>query len=230
MLITEVGYTLPPASSGLALKKPSRRSVGDHVSNTLRDIENKVILPGQRPSDVTLSPFEMQRMGNYREMGFIWELIVEALTTGKIQDSAPPFLHALVEHFFAARMIARRKVKQQGEIFVDDLFGTPDAMDLKNWVLEEYKATWKASWRVLNIEREFWYWFHQIMAYAYMISAVKKRWVLQGRLFVFFVNGDYRESGPQIRQFNMEFSIQELVENWDMIKRHHRRMRAKAKS
>lgn len=226
MLITEVEFDLPPASSGLDLKQPvHKRAKGLHVSDVLRDIENRVIKPGLRPRDSELSKDELRRMGNYREGGFILELIIETLLAGDVRGASSLLLRKLVSHFFKQRMIARRRVRAQKEITVDLLPGTPDAMDMANWVLEEYKATWRASWRVQDMEQEFWYWFRQIQCYMYMVSRRFKKKCLHARLFVFFINGDYRESGPQIRQFNIECSWHELEENWQMMQRHFHRMR-----
>lgn len=229
MLITEVDFTLPPASSGLDLKKaPAPRGRGLHVSDVIRDISNRVIRPGERRQDTELTDDELRRMGNYREGGFILELIIEALMSGQLREAASLLTRKLVSHFFKYRMIARRHVKQQKEIFLDGLYGTPDAVDVANWVLEEYKCTWKASWRVENMELEFWEWFRQIMAYCYMLSRIRRKPLLRARLFVFFINGDYRQSGPQIRYFEIQFSMQELAENWDMLQRRAAKMKPNA--
>lgn len=234
MLITEVDFTLPPASSGLDFRKPARRSRGLHVSEIIRSLDNRVLNPGQRRPDLELSDEEMRRMGNYREGGFILELAVDALLSGDLKEGGSLLLRKLVSHFFKHRMIARRKVALQGEIVIEvelpgkrkrtALYGTPDGLDVPNLVLEEYKCTWRSSNRLANIEIDFVTWFWQIKEYLFMLSLIHGQHILCARLFVFFINGDYRKSGPQIRQFNLSFSWHELQENHDMLMRRAAKM------
>lgn len=206
------------------------------MSNAIRLAENTVLKPGQRRPDTELSEEEMKRMGNYREGGFILELMVEALLSGEGKEAMVHSLRALTEHFFKQRLIARRKVVPQREICLEvqipgkrklvPLYGTPDALDVANWVLEEYKCTWRSSRRVASIEVDFWGWFVQIKEYMFMLSLIHGRHILNTRLFVYFIIGDYRESGPQLRQFNITCSWHELQENHDMLMRYVRKLAA----
>jgi hypothetical protein len=206
------------------------------VSNAIRLAENTVLKPGQRRPDTELSEEEMRRMGNYREGGFILELMVEALLSGEGKEAMVHYLRAMTEHFFKKRMIARRKVVPQREICLEiqipgkrklvPLYDTPDALDVPNLTLEEYKCTWRSSRRVANMEIDFWGWFVQIKEYMFMLSLIRGKRILNARLYVYFICGDYRESGPQLRQFNISCNWHELQENHDMLMRYVRKLAA----
>lgn len=173
--------------------EPEPRAKGLHVSDIIRHIENTALKPGQRRPDSALTSEEVRRIGPYREMGFIWERLVEMI--------------------LADRMISRRRdhVVRQPALVRDDIHLSPDALELLEWVLEEYKATWRSMRRAQDLENEFWAWMAQMMAYCLELETNV------ANLFVFFVNGDYRNSGPQIRHFRLEWTHKELKDNWAMI-------------
>jgi hypothetical protein len=51
----------------------------------------------------------------------------------------------------------------------------------------------------------------QIKAYCYVLE------VDRACLWAFFVNGDYRGSGPQIKCWEIYFTPRELHDNWQLI-------------
>lgn len=187
-LIREIEFDLSRAGGSDAPRHP-----GLHVSSIIRHLEVTADprLAAKRQSDADMSEEDLKRMSNFRELGFMWEQVFEKQ--------------------FAARMIARRNVVAQDPIEKDGIHMTPDAFDIVNWVLEEYKCTWKSSSKVSDLENEFWAWFVQMKAYCYALKTFK------ARLFVFFVNGNYKGSGPQARWFDIEFKPRELETNWQMI-------------
>lgn len=174
-------------------QQPDRDRSALHVSDIIRHIENTVTKPGQRPSRSDMSKEELRRMGNYAQMGFVWEQLV--------RDALAPLLYDAHGH----------ELVSPGPVERDGIVGTPDRLDLANESVEETKATWRSSRR--PIDTDFWPWWVQIKAYCHMLR------VQSATLPVFFVNGDYRNSGPQMRKWYAEFTREELEMNWDMLKR-----------
>lgn len=108
----------------------------------------------------------------------------------------------------------KRKVKWKGRQLT--VVGTPDALDTEDWMIEEWKATWMSCRQPIT-DPKFWHYWVQVMAYCYMVGTTR------ARLRVLFVNGDYShgdESGPRLLGWEVEFTEQELKENWDMLLNH----------
>ena len=171
------------------------RSEGCHVSEIIRSIENDVTRPGKRKPISELTGEERRRMGAYVHGGFAWEEIIR---------------RAVVEMYLASE----DRFMSPGEFELDGIYGTPDWIDTEDWAIEEFKCTWRSSRR--PITENFWAWWVQIKAYCRMAG------VETARLRVFFVNGDYRESGPQIKMYQASFTDEELKDNWHMLLEHAR--------
>lgn len=197
MHVLEVDFTIDQDTIqggwGDEILSPQPRSPGVHVSHIIRYMESRAKLKGYKPYDL-LTPEERRIMGNYREMGFMWEWMVEQI--------------------MRSRMLARRTnknlVKQQ-ELCLDNIYGTIDGFDLDDWCLEEFKATYQTAKKANNLEVFFLSWMWQIKAYLKMLDA------LFARLFVWFVVGNYKGSGPQARMFELTFTQFEVDENWAML-------------
>lgn len=172
------------------------RSHGIHVSEIIRDILNRAIIPGQRRPEMELTPEEKRRMGNYAAIGWVWEELVRM---------------AMLEMEGGLWGDMKRYVRA-GEIERDGIIGTPDWVDTKDEAVIEFKATWRSSRR--PIETDFWHWWVQIKAYCWMLGTN------DATLVAFFVNGDYRDSGPQIRMWKAGFKTEELKDNWKMLYNH----------
>jgi hypothetical protein len=172
----------------LARRAMPSRSVGRiHVSEVLRWIDNRVIHQGQRKAYTELSQSERRRMGAYTAMGWVWEDLIGT-------SLAPMFGGDIIK---------------PGEVELDGIAGNPDGLELTRSAIDETKATWRSSRR--PIETDFWSWMCQIKAYCHMLR------LREAMLRVFFVNGDYRDSGPQIKAWDIEFTERELEDNWKMI-------------
>lgn len=108
---------------------------------------------------------------------------------------------------------------QPGELTLDSLHGTPDLLDTLDWACEEIKLTWMSSRHGDDPDsQKFWKYWVQLKAYCQMIET------RVGRLHVCFINGDYKQSGPIYRVWEVVFSIQDLAENWQMLKSHELEM------
>lgn len=188
----------PEQVKSLVLTPHSVRAPGPaHVSNIIRDISNTVLKPGQREKYDDLSPAEKQRMGNYTAMGWAWEQIIRRgmLEAGLVPGNGERF-------------------QCPGPLYLHGIHGTPDWLDTEAWENVEFKATWRSSTRPLD--PDFWEWLCQFKAYCKMLTCTSTR------LLVYYVNGDYRESGPQYRDIRIVFSPLEIEDNWSMLVNHSR--------
>jgi hypothetical protein len=105
-----------------------------------------------------------------------------------------------------------------GELYLDNIPGTPDLGCLDDGLIDEIKLSWQSSIHTPDSDK-FLPRRMQLMAYLKMIG------VRVGRLHVCNVNGDYRgDRAPVYRVWQMEFSERELNENWLLIKSYRRSM------
>lgn len=101
-----------------------------------------------------------------------------------------------------------------GEVECDGVYMSPDGFDFEKWELWEYKATW-TSMNKLPVDN--WRWMTQVKAYCKaMDTLVCNMWIL-------YMNGDYRGSGPVAQRYRIEFTPLEIEENWQMLAGHARR-------
>lgn len=99
----------------------------------------------------------------------------------------------------------------------DNIYGSPDAIRVSDWTLIELKCRWMSSRKFDALEKHFWMTLIQIKSYCHMIGTNR------AELHVFFVNGDYRPPMPRVRAVALDFTDQELGENWAMILGHAKR-------
>jgi hypothetical protein len=113
-----------------------------------------------------------------------------------------------------------------GEIEVEGVAGSPDLLipEPNGEVrVGEIKCTWM-SCKEMPVEEatslppKFEKWVVQTKAYCYMCETPL------ARLLVYFVNGDYAPPAPRLLAWDVEFTAQELRENWRMLLTHGRVM------
>jgi hypothetical protein len=97
-----------------------------------------------------------------------------------------------------------------GEVVRDGIAMSPDAIDCSDYTLEEYKATYLSSSHPIEDAR-FWLWIKQMMCYAYAVGTRR------ARLRVWFIVGDWKGSGPQVRAWTFHFSDRDCEESWQMV-------------
>src|SRR6516162_606593 len=104
-----------------------------------------------------------------------------------------------------------------GEVKKDGIYLTPDGLSFVDLVGEpvvhEFKLTWKSMRREQDLEAE-WLWLTQTMSYCYAYGTRLAQY------HIFWVNGDYKQTGARYRLYRLEFSQRELVENWRMVTGH----------
>ena len=105
-------------------------------------------------------------------------------------------------------------IVRPGEITKDGIVMSPDGINLKYDMLEEYKCTWSSSnkkpW-------DIWKWMTQTKGYCYGLG------VLSCYFRVWYVNGSYGKGsayGPEYKAYIINFTQSELDENWEMVLKH----------
>ncbi|MFW9899872.1 MAG: hypothetical protein ACFFDY_01135 [Candidatus Thorarchaeota archaeon] len=100
-------------------------------------------------------------------------------------------------------------------IHKDGIACSPDGIKPEQEIVDEYKCTWRSTktkpWNV-------WKWMVQIKAYCY-VSGYNI-----ARFHVLYIMGDYKFTGPKCIPFLLEFTDEELQNNWDMLLEHARTM------
>lgn len=164
------------------------RSPGLHLSRIIADL-NEVRGGTKYPET---DPATRQ---NYFATGFLWERALKVL-------------------FVETRLKSEQGVLvRPGEFTIDGIAMSPDALDLDDYVVEEYKATYMSSARPIE-DPCFWPWTIQMKCYC---RAVGTR---VARLRTWFVAGDWKGSGPQVRAWTFHFTDRDVEEAFTMCKNH----------
>lgn len=202
---------ISPASHGLDLGKNApgfQRSSGLHMSNIYNSLYEK-LEPKRFRHD---TPMPMDKL----EAGMIWEEMLEAAF--KLR----PGLN------FEAWRPGEFRTEPYGIAYSPDLIITNGLTRLG-----EIKLTWMTA-RYTPISKEqaieagrpdlandrtdfdkrYNKWFTQIMAYLYHLR------LLDARLIVLFVNGNYKPPSPVPLAWDLHFSREELAEEWSALENH----------
>ena len=121
----------------------------------------------------------------------------------------------VLEIALAERLLGERPgefTSPEGVIYSPDyLFNDPDGL-----VLGELKLTWYSDRDAPHGEK-FAKWLTQIRLYLYWLE------LQRCRLYVLFVNGDYKPPTPRLRCWELTFTPRELADEHQMIMRHARK-------
>ena len=103
-----------------------------------------------------------------------------------------------------------------GEIEQDGILMTPDGLapDERLW---EFKVTWKSAYKLHNDgydHKSFWMWRAQNMGYLYALGWRKVRQC------ILYVNGDYRGTCPILVEMDVEYTQEEIDQNWALMLKH----------
>ena len=110
-----------------------------------------------------------------------------------------------------------------GELWRDGIVGTPDGLSFTDsgaGIIHEIKLTWKSSRSDREapserIHKEF-MWCCQTKSYL-QLARVAGGDFTTAQLHVYWVNGNYRGSGPEYRTYQLTFTTQELDANWRLL-------------
>jgi len=110
---------------------------------------------------------------------------------------------------------------QPGEIQIDNTFGTPDLYHTITNVAPEIKLSWMSSKHAptsLCDSDKFWKFETQMKAYCHMLG------ITTSRLQICHIMGDYSydqiKGAPTYRIWEYEFTRDELLQNWSMLRTH----------
>lgn len=185
-------------STGLPeLYPPMKRSEGVHVSDKIK----RICLDRGIYDEQTVLDHTRMRLGQ----AFEWAII---------QSLARNYPHRYIV---------------PGEIVHDNIYGNPDLLDIEDEALEEIKWTFRSSGQ--NEESpdycevghialpqhsihsiKFWKDWCQLKCYCHMMGLTK------GRLVLCHVRGNYKGFEIHHNVWEADFTKQELLENWLLIK------------
>lgn len=115
----------------------------------------------------------------------------------------------------ARRLLGERPgefTSPEGVIFSPDYLFDDDG----ELILGEFKLTWY-SMTGAPIDPKFAKWACQVKLYCHWLQITK------ARLYVFFVNGDYKPPTPALKAWELTFTKRELQDEFDMVARHARK-------
>lgn len=181
------------------------RTSGLHLSSIVREIERDILGPDKRPE---MAPDQLVRLQAHFEAGLLWEQAYETAMRVRYTEGRP-------------------WVKRQWQVTVDGVSMTPDALDTREGVVEEYKWTRVSLATVLRegFDKKWPGYMIQLKAYCRACQTAK------GKLIVYFVNGSYKwgtpEGDPCVKCWLFTFTRQELEENWLLVLNKKREMEGK---
>lgn len=102
-----------------------------------------------------------------------------------------------------------------GEVELDGILCSPDGIEMEEHgpILSEYKVVWSSSNRN---PADNWKWMAQVKGYCKVLELDKVK------MYILYLNGDWKGGGPQYKGFMIEFSQLEIDENWEMLTNHAR--------
>jgi hypothetical protein len=100
-----------------------------------------------------------------------------------------------------------------GEIELGGITMSPDGLGVEenSLFLFEYKAVWASSRRS---PMDNWKWMSQIKGYC------KGLGVTLVKMYILYLNGDWKGGGPEYKGYLVEFTPLEVEENWFMLVNH----------
>lgn len=159
----------------------------------------------------------------------IYKSINQELDPDRFSDDGGPDIEKmeiglLYESILEEALARKYGTVRPGEVVADGIWMSPDGVNPTDEALEEFKATWMSSRHgLVDIfglpHQKFQHWFWQIKAYCRALE------VRKAILTVLWVNGDYDrkvKNQRRIRRYRMEFTQDELDENWTFLLRHAR--------
>lgn len=205
---------------GLALAAPTEgyiRSPGLHASDLYGSFYKKHDPKryDKRDGNGDPTPFDLPKM----ELGTSFEEVLEPALAARLLGERPGEFHSPHESdcpHGSAPVIPGTPCAWcgAGTVFTPDyLFDINDEL-----VLGEFKCSWYST-KNAPVDEKFAKWWTQIKLYLHWLQ------LRRVRLYVFFVNGDYKPPTPVLRAWEAVFTTQELQDEFNVIARHCRKER-----
>jgi hypothetical protein len=111
--------------------------------------------------------------------------------------------------------LKKRLIERSGEFFTEEgIIYSPDLIITNSHLrLGEIKLTWMSIRNGIT-DPKFAKWFTQMACYCYHLQTP------YARLYTFFVNGNYKPMSPCIKCWDIEFTGQELRDQWNAVRNH----------
>ncbi len=187
----------------------------EHGLNLAQPSEGYVRTPGLHMSDIYGSLYKSIDPKRYDKKGKDGKAQPFDLTKMELGTS----FEELLEPVIAARILGQRPgefvtIEPPGIIYSPDYLFFDLADDT---VLGEFKLTWYSS-RNAPYDPKFDKWFTQMKSYLYHLEMER------ARLFVLFVNGNYKPPSPELLAWDIRFTQRELKDNWNTMERHAKKV------
>lgn len=201
----------------LSMDRDAQRAPGIHLSTIIKDMRITAgIERGQRGKSFTDGEQYM-----VFEQGFLWERLVKEYIESpeNRQIEWDYFVKGGLSQLTADSIEnSGGHLMRPGECCLDGIYMNPDAVNLKLWHMEEWKATAlrKANF---NIEKHRPEWLWQIQAYC-------KFYHMNRGIFRIWHYGEMPTPDPT--QLVVDFSDEELDKNWSIITGHYRHMQERS--
>lgn len=162
------------------------RTLGIHVSNIITSIEQDTF------GLVKGGDLDSQELEAYRAAGFLFEWGLYGV------------------------FLREANVERIGEVELDGIIMTPDAINMDRGRGIEGKCTWRSmAHDVTDQNGEFMSWHMQMKAYGKALG------ILDWDLWAFFMCGDYRKRRqPKPRHWEITYTKDEVETNWRRITNH----------
>lgn len=207
MQITKLPFD--PKCISMSVERAAVRSSGIHLSSIIKD---RLITAGVSRKTVG-RPFTREEQHLLFERGFLWERMVAEFTETQEWISRQ-IDEAASQHFAAGFAETDRVLIRPGECMMDGIYMTPDALNMAEYAIEEYKATAiRAKNFDIEARRQEWLW--QACSYAKVFGMNKA---------IFRI---WHVSDNCITPILVEWTHEEVDENWRQIREHYEFMQSR---
>jgi len=207
-----------PSIISLSAERHNRRSPGIHLSTIIRD---RLITAGiQRYSSSSKVQTTDEKHLTF-EKGYLWESMVqEYINTpewGRIEWDffATRHLHQAINDSI---QLSGGHITRPGEQQMDGIYLTPDAINIRTFSVEEWKATAIRA-KNLNIPERKPEWLWQAASYARkfgLTRAIIRVW-------------HHADTPPSVQQVVVDWTEEEIESNWKSLLEHYEYMKEKGR-
>lgn len=210
MQITPLAFD--PRCISMSVERDALRSPGIHLSSILKD---RLITAGIERRVKGSKPFTPQEQHLIFERGFLWErMVAEFVETEEwlklqIEEAAHKHLKAGIAEITTqdpARVLVR-----PGECCLDGIYMTPDALNMSEYAIEEWKAT-AIRYKGFDVQARRMEWLWQAAAYAHVFGMTKA------------IIRVWHVSDNVLNSMKIEWTPEEVRENWQQILEHYQYM------